>query len=970
MKLDFVYLLVIIVVGLTANQGITEEPGPRESSQLKRLSQMKKKTYFLQREGNYQEAEKLAKEWVNLETSIRGVGDPSTIVALRTLASIYRSQGKGDDAVQWYEEALKVSEENHGKDHPLTAHSMIKLASMLKSLERFEESDRLFDRALKICESEVNAENPDIATTLESLVNFKLGQEKFGGTLRLFERAFKIREEHYGVDSGTLTYSLNRLAFYYRVQGKFEESVRFYERELKIRRGIVGSEHSSVAGPLRALGYVHYKQGTYGEAERLYKEALRIEKTQSRVDRHSMATSLSLLGILHEKQGKYEEAEVLHKRAIEIRENGPRADQAGMAYALRNLGFLYQNLGRFDEARPLYERAVQIMDDRYGPDNKSTISLQNQLASLYDKLGKKDESVGLVTQMLEGSRNYFQRMLLHFTDSECLKMQQTLKPVNRTGPLLNGRLAATEQIWFKGAVLELMSQRRQAEAPLYRSVSGLALLAKRKHLSGKFSQSVFAKGKDSEMSRALKNQLEELAEKSNGQVSQESHGSIGGVSLSDVQESLGRRDVLVETFRYRHHFARGEWSDRYASAVIRGDGEPRYVAHGDAESIDKAIESYRMIMGSGNPYRTLESQIPILEEIEKKLYEQILAPIESGLTPGNTTIFSPDSQLHFLPLGMLRDDDGVPFGKKFLVRYVTTGRDLVKTIEKSSGNKSAFLVGNPSYRNNAPLIAAAKAKEEREARLVASNLRAGMSRDAERILLSPLPGTAREIERLSRRLKKAGFDAVSVSRDRATEAHVRNWVEGHDIVHLATHGFFLEKIEIKRNPHDARVAEIEEEKVSNTIQDPMYRSGLALAGAQSTFNLWGNGQVPPPSNDGILLAAEANLLNLRGTDLVVLSACETASGKALDGEGVMGLRRAFIGAGANNTIMTLWPVNDEATVEVMDAFYEKYLSDTHPAIALAEVQNELYEPFVKIYGEAEAIARLAPFVCMSVGKVE
>ncbi len=84
----------------------------------------------------------------------------------------------------------------------------------------------------------------------------------------------------------------------------------------------------------------------------------------------------------------------------------------------------------------------------------------------------------------------------------------------------------------------------------------------------------------------------------------------------------------------------------------------------------------------------------------------------------------------------------------------------------------------------------------------------------------------------------------------------------------------------------------------------------------------------------------------------------------------MGLRRAFASAGANSTIMTLWPVNDAATVEVMDAFYEKYLSGTHPAIALAEVQNELYQPFVEKYGEVEAIALLAPFVCMSLGKVE
>ncbi|HRQ90078.1 MAG TPA: CHAT domain-containing protein, partial [Bacteroidia bacterium] len=176
----------------------------------------------------------------------------------------------------------------------------------------------------------------------------------------------------------------------------------------------------------------------------------------------------------------------------------------------------------------------------------------------------------------------------------------------------------------------------------------------------------------------------------------------------------------------------------------------------------------------------------------------------------------------------------------------------------------------------------------------------------------------------------------------------------------ATHGFFLDELKTTAENQDAK----------GPVQNPMFRSGLALAGAQSTFNLWKGGQIPPPASDGVLLAAELTGINLRGTDLVVLSACETAAGESLDGEGVMGLRRALNAAGATNVVMTLWPVDDAATVEVMEVFYQKYLSGIPAAKALAETQRELLPQWIEQYGEIKALSRLAPFLCTSLGPVE
>ena len=115
--------------------------------------------------------------------------------------------------------------------------------------------------------------------------------------------------------------------------------------------------------------------------------------------------------------------------------------------------------------------------------------------------------------------------------------------------------------------------------------------------------------------------------------------------------------------------------------------------------------------------------------------------------------------------------------------------------------------------------------------------------------------------------------------------------------------------------------------------------GLALAGATTTLQAWARGEVPPTENDGIVTAEEAGGLKLDGTWLVVLSACETGSGEAHAGEGVMGLRRGFIQAGAQNLLMTLWPISDEATVQIMLDFYDAAFKSGNAPQALADVQR-------------------------------
>ena len=141
----------------------------------------------------------------------------------------------------------------------------------------------------------------------------------------------------------------------------------------------------------------------------------------------------------------------------------------------------------------------------------------------------------------------------------------------------------------------------------------------------------------------------------------------------------------------------------------------------------------------------------------------------------------------------------------------------------------------------------------------------------------------------------------------------------------------------------------------------MRRGGLALAGAQNTFQAWGRGEAPQPSNDGVLTAEEAAGLDLQGTWLVTLSACETGVGKSQSGEGVFGLRRAIMMAGAKNLLMTLWPVSDDTTGKIMADFYTKALTSGKAWESLAEVQRDWLVKLRKEKGLQVAVRDAGPF---------
>ena len=181
------------------------------------------------------------------------------------------------------------------------------------------------------------------------------------------------------------------------------------------------------------------------------------------------------------------------------------------------------------------------------------------------------------------------------------------------------------------------------------------------------------------------------------------------------------------------------------------------------------------------------------------------------------------------------------------------------------------------------------------------------------MFLSDLPGTQTEVDLISDNLKSKSWDVEVITGIDATETRVKG-IEAPKILHIATHGFFFEDQDMVKRSN--MISKDNKKAVAN----PMTRSGLIFSGAENTMN----GEILAGDN-GWLNSSEVSLLNLRGTELVVLSACKTGTGDVQNGKGVYGLQRAIRVAGAESLIMSMWEVDDKATQELMTYFYDYWI---------------------------------------------
>ncbi|PWT77762.1 MAG: kinesin [Acidobacteria bacterium] len=953
--------------------------------------------FLYQKRGAYAKAEPLYQRALKIREKALGPGHPETAESLNNLGGLYYVQTDYIKAESLFERALKIRERALPPSHPDIADSLNNLAVAYDDMGEYRKAEPLYQRAVTFFEKELGPEHRETATSINNLAVLYDEMGDYAQAEPLFQRALKIREKALGPDHPSTAESLNTLAWLYVHTGEYPKAEPMFQRALKIYEKALGPEHRDTGTSLNNLALLYEEMGDYGKAEPLFKRTFEIWAKALGPDNPDTAASINNLAGLYVRTGDYGKAEPLFQRALGIYEKALGPEHRRSAKIRNNLALLYEKNGDYAKAEPLFQHALRTFEQALGsahPETAATISnlallhekqgdyavaeslfqlalsarrealgsdhpgtaeTLNDLARVYANIGNPQEGLSLARQGRQVGEKILSNILSFTSEQERLAFQRTTNPYSLAASLGDAAEVAEIILRQKGVVLDsLLEDRLVAEAsqdPKQRDV--IAQVRSTKQRLMKLQLEVPKDFSEEAVKRreADKQELSNRVEQLEGGLARQVAG-LGkarralGVTAKQVQATLAKDEALIELIRYEHYLGKNKSEPRYGAVVITASREPKWVPLGSAVEIDKNITLYQKSARGATDEETLHNTL-------HSLYAQIWRPIEKSLPDATKrVILSPDGQLNFISFGTLLGTDERFVAEKYAISYVASGRDVLRET-KPSISPMLLVYANPDFGG--------KTVAQNGTQGSAVALRVVEMRDLQSLFLPPLPGTAAEANALQ---KRAGKSAKVFLGANATEAELRQ-VNSPRILHLATHGFFQREIELGTTTTGA---DGESEIPKGKLVNPMHRSGLALAGAQRTLEAWNHGDVPPTENDGIVTAEEVGGLKLDGTWLVVLSACETGSGEVRAGEGVMGLRRGFIQAGAQNLLMTLWPISDQTTVQIMLDFYDAADKTHNAPQALADVQREWLVKLRKERGLLDAIRLAGPFIMSSQGR--
>jgi tetratricopeptide (TPR) repeat protein len=931
--------------------------GPRLATALNNLGALYKD------ESRYAEAEPLFRRALAIREKALGPDHPEVAASLDNLAALYADVGRYAEAEPLYQRGLAIREKALGPAHPDVADSLNNLAALYQDQGRYAEAEPLYQRALAIREKVFGLEHPDVANSLNNLGKLYKDEGRYAEAEPLYQRALAIREKALGSEHRAVASSLDNLAVLYDQQGRYAEAESLYRRALAIREKALGPEHPDVAISLNNLGELYREEGRYGEAEAPLKRALAILEKRLGPDHPDVATALNNLGTLYGDQARYAEAAPLLKRVLNIYEKALGPEHPQVATALNNLGEDYFHQGRYADAEPMLRRALVIREKAPGPQRpQEALALMNLAALLYAE-AKPAQAEPWFDQAFETLAQQFQYYFTFMSEKERLAFLATVQyripeyfsfclTYREKFPELTGRLYDTV-LWEKGFIAQSAAA-LQAKIQSSGDPDALRLLGRLTQKKSELARLISPTAADEPPAPANEGkqaarltQIAELAQQANdlerelvkrsGTLAEEQR--LARVTWQQVRNALGKDEAAVEIVSFPFYDAKGGPSPtKFVALVITPDStQPNVVLL--AESTDPAgaaMQDYRLLVSGAQRTAALGS----------RFYEAFWRPLEGALGNAGRVYFAPDGVLNEVSLGAVPRGDGKLLMEAYDLHIVSSTKDLLRTVHPSAGN-DALLVGDPQFLLTEERHLAAVAQQRTQSGKPGAMMQAApppsarLTADAaakrggcdpsppQGGVLCPLPGTGLEVQGIAALLREKNWQVQIDQQVSALEEAVKA-AQHPRVLHLSTHGFFLEDADPRRRQDPFGEA-------ANT-QDPMLSSGLFFAGADRVL-----GGEPPlaDADNGVLTAYEAATLNLQGTELVVLSACETGLGRTEAGEGVFGLRRALQEAGAESVLMSMWAVPDRETQELMTLFYRNWLSGMtkHEAFRSAQLSE-------------------------------
>lgn len=911
-------------------------------------------------QGRYGEAEPLNEQALALSRKTLSNTDPTTHLCMYNLAILYRALGRYDEAAPLLVQSVALGREIFGETHPNTLVSMDSLGRLYQHQGRYAEAEPLLEHVLLLHRQTLGKNHPSTLKSMSSLGQLYQHQGRYGEAEPLYEQALELSRQTLGEIHPSTVLSMNDLGALYQNQGRYGEAEPFYEQALNLRHEILGETHSGTLVSMSNLAALYVDQGRYGEAEPLYQKALELRRQTLGETHPYTLLSLNNLAVLYHKEGRYGDAELLYQQALAVRRQTLGETHPNTLSSLNNLAALYHEEGQYGDAEPLYEQASILRRQTLGDAHPETLNSANNLAALYLRQGRYGDAERLLEQSLGLSRDaldeYHPTTLLAQLESThaLVALDRIADAVARLRDHGANRLVYAERELATTRGATVRSQLLRNQSRYQDTVMSLALqhtspetlaLAGDVMLSWKQVQAAEAafiahlsRTEEDEHVRDLAQEIAVLRARLAKlvQATDPDHDPIAVLedleakelaltrlsddfkqrkearraSVEQLQAVLPENSGVIE-FRQFHpvDFTTADRGALHFAALLVRPDRPSILI--DAGSVEEAAKRVQALHNHQVPGRA--------DQAAAALHEQLFSGFGNELDGLENVYIAPDGVLHLVPFDRLRLSDGRYWGERQALRSLATGRDLLIPKPRDRTVQGLLAIGGVDFGDrqaDADTEASSQRRlasiKPRDVRVMRSHVRSHFGR------FEPLSASGIEVAKIGQIYsQQRPEETVAIWTGKsASEANLKALKTLPRVLHVATHGFYL--------PTSLQ-----------SLARPQLYSGLVLSGANEFLSLESE-EITSDREDGILYSLEVQDLNLEGTELVVLSACDTGKGVVDYSEGIVGMVRALRIAGAKQVLMTLWPVLDQPTAAFMETFYEQWLisSSEDPAAAL------------------------------------
>lgn len=702
--------------------------------------------------------------------------------------------------------------------------------------------------------------------------------------------------------------SIENLSSIYQSEGNTEKALPLLNEALEMDSVIYGVNHPKYATTLHNLASLYLANEEFDKAETYYEKSLVIDEKVYGINNPVFASTQYNLAVLYQKQEEFEKADSLFSKVTDLRKKVLGVNHPDYIFTLYGWGILKQVQNDIDSAYALFSESVDsylFLFKEYFPSMS-----ESEKAAFYHK----------VNPVFEAYKDF---ALENFQTIPKLKEDLFNLQLTTKAMLLNASAKMRNKILNSGDqdLIGLFTawQDKKEKAIQYYSYTKEELSEQAIDLD--------------EIENSINSMEKELSLKSN--LFNAGFGS-DSINWRMLQKSLGPNTGVVELVRVKKSLKND--SIIYAGLILTDTM--------DEPQIAVLQEGRRIEQKYFNAYQNL-IQYKLTDKIS---YENLWEWVDKDIPEGLDKLYvSPDGIYNKININTLYSENlGQYLLEKENIRIITSARDLIKTElepvpsdstlktpdstllvnSDSSAIKiypSLVLIGSPDF---------SLGRDPNEMTLTAEST--GLMRNFTGGIPS-LPGTKVEINAIDSMTKANNWRVRKYMDTEANEILIDS-LTAPNILHIATHGFF------KSYNADKKISGAENQ---GKEENPLLRSGILLSGA--SIGLAGGLPYENSFEDGLLTAYETMNLNLEGTELVVLSACETGLGDVKNGEGVYGLQRAFLVAGAENLIMSLWTVNDYTTQLLMTEFYKHWTEGDDKFTSFRKAQMKIKEEFPQPY---------------------